>query len=77
MIITFQIKDEALTSQHLVKQQQQWTYKPYTLVGPTVTSPVQDSLAVALLDIQLYNLKIFQHCFTLIETLKCAQINTF
>ena len=30
------------------------TYKPYTLVGPTVTRPVQDPLAVVLLDNLLY-----------------------
>ena len=29
-------------------------YKPYTLVGPTVTRPVQDPLAVVLLDNRLY-----------------------
>ena len=28
-------------------------YKPYTLVGPTVTRPVQDPLAVLLLDNRL------------------------
>ena len=31
-----------------------YTKYPYTLVGPTVTGPVQDPLAVLLLDIQLY-----------------------
>ena len=30
------------------------TYKPYTLVKPTITRPVQDPLAVKLLDNQLY-----------------------
>ena len=30
------------------------TYKPYTLVGPTVTRPVQDPLAAVLLENQLY-----------------------
>ena len=34
------------------------TYKPYTLVGPTVTRPVQDPLAVLLLDNQLHTTKI-------------------
>ena len=29
-------------------------YKPYTLVGPSVTRPVQDSLAVLLLENRLY-----------------------
>ena len=29
------------------------TYKPYTLVGPTVTRPVQDPLAVTHLENQL------------------------
>ena len=31
-----------------------YTYKPYTLVGPTTTRLVQDPLAVKLLDNQLY-----------------------
>ena len=30
------------------------TYKPYTLVGPTVTRPVQDPLAVTCLKNLLY-----------------------
>ena len=30
------------------------TYKPYTLVGPTVTRPEQDPLAVVNLDNRLY-----------------------
>ena len=30
------------------------TYKPYTLVGPTVTRPLLDPLAVLLLHNQLY-----------------------
>ena len=33
-------------------------YKPNTLVGPTITRLVQDSLAVAFLDNQLYMLTV-------------------
>ena len=36
------------------------TYKPYTLVGPTITGLVQDPLAVLLLDNLLY---IHRGCF--------------
>ena len=39
------------TKYHIYKKE---TYKPYTLVGPTVTRPVYYSLAVLLLDNQLY-----------------------
>ena len=42
----------------LLKRVQEQTYKLYTLVGPTVTRPVQDPLAVKHLDNQLYILAI-------------------
>ena len=43
-----------LTNHFFIFTIEKETYQPYALVGPTVTRPVQDPLAVLLLDNQLY-----------------------